>query len=70
MRDLEFKGNVIYDKVIFLVKIGLENDEKGYKREFIWFVEIVKSFWDCGSFLWYLYFKVLFFIVWILGYCL
>ena len=43
LRDSEFKGNATYDKVISLAKTGLENDEKGYKREFIRLAETTKS---------------------------
>lgn len=43
LRDSEFKGNANYDKVISLAKTGLENDEKGYKREFIRLAETAKS---------------------------
>jgi Ca-activated chloride channel family protein len=43
LRDSEFKGNATYDKVISLAKTGLENDEKGYKREFIRLAETAKS---------------------------
>jgi hypothetical protein len=42
LRDSEFKGNATYDKVISLAKTGLENDEKGYKREFIRLAELPK----------------------------
>lgn len=43
LRDSEFKGNANYDKVISLAKTGLENDEKGYKREFIRLAETTKG---------------------------
>ena len=43
LRDSEFKGNANYDKVISLAKTGLENDEKGYKREFIRLAETAKG---------------------------
>ena len=43
LRDSEYKGNASYDKVISLAKQGLENDEKGYRREFIRLVESAKG---------------------------
>lgn len=43
LRDSEFKGNANYDKVISLAKTGLENDEKGYNREFIRLAETAKG---------------------------
>ena len=43
LRESEFKGNATYDKVISLAKTGLENDEKGYKREFIRLAETAGS---------------------------
>ena len=36
-------ANANYDKVISLAKTGLENDEKGYKREFIRLAETAKG---------------------------
>ncbi len=38
-----FKGNASYDKVIDLAKQGLNNDDKGYRREFIRLVEAAKG---------------------------
>ena len=35
LRDSDFKGDATYDKVISLAKTSLDNDEKGYRREFI-----------------------------------
>lgn len=43
LRDSEYKGNATYDKVIGLAKQGLDNDEKGYRREFIRLVESAKG---------------------------
>ena len=43
LRDSECKANATYDTVISLAKTGLENDEKGYKREFIRLAETAKS---------------------------
>ena len=43
LRDSDFKGNASYDKVITLAKTGLENDEQGYRREFVRLVETVKG---------------------------
>ena len=43
LRDSDFKGTASYDKVIALAKTGLENDEQGYRREFIRLVETVKG---------------------------
>ena len=39
LRDSDFKGTADYDKVIKLAKQGLNNDERGYRREFIRVVE-------------------------------
>ena len=39
LRDSDFKGTADYDKVIKLAKQGLNNDERGYRREFIRLVE-------------------------------
>ncbi|GHV56884.1 hypothetical protein FACS1894182_04400 [Bacteroidia bacterium] len=39
----EFKGNASYDKVIALAKTGLDNDEQGYRREFVRLAETVKG---------------------------
>lgn len=43
LRDSEFKGTADYDKVIKLAKQGLNNDERGYRREFIRLVEAAKG---------------------------
>lgn len=43
LRDSDFKGNASYDKVISLAKQGLNNDDKGYRREFIRLVETAKG---------------------------
>lgn len=42
-RDSDFKGEATYDKVIALAKQGLNNDEQGYRREFVRLVEAVKG---------------------------
>lgn len=43
LRNSDFKGDASYDKVIKLAKTGLDNDEKGYRREFIRLVESAKG---------------------------
>ena len=43
LRDSDFKGTADYDKVIKLAKQGLNNDERGYRREFIQLVEAAKG---------------------------
>ena len=43
LRDSDFKGAASYDKVIGLAKQGLNNDEKGYRREFIRLVETAQG---------------------------
>lgn len=43
LRDSDFKGNASYDKVIHLAKQGLNNDERGYRREFVRLVEAAKG---------------------------
>ncbi len=43
LRESDFKGNASYDKVIELAKQGLNNDDKGYRREFIRLVETAKG---------------------------
>lgn len=43
LRDSDFKGTADYDKVIKLAKQGLNNDERGYRREFILLVEAAKG---------------------------
>jgi Ca-activated chloride channel family protein len=41
--DSEFKGNAGYDRVIALAKTALDNDEQGYRREFVRLAETVKG---------------------------
>ena len=43
LRDSNYKGSATYDNVIQLAKKGLENDEQGYRREFIRLVDTVKG---------------------------
>ena len=43
LRDSDFKGTADYDKVIKLAKQGLNNDERGYRREFIRLDEAAKG---------------------------
>lgn len=43
LRDSDFKGNATYDKVIETAKQGLNNDDRGYRREFIRLVEAAKG---------------------------
>lgn len=43
LRDSEYIGKGSYNKVISLAKQGLNNDEKGYRREFIRLVESAKG---------------------------
>ena len=43
LRNSDFKGGATYDKVIDLAKQGLDNDEKGYRREFVRLVEAAKG---------------------------
>lgn len=43
LRDSDFKGNASYEKVTDLAKQGLNNDDKGYRREFIRLVEAAKG---------------------------
>ena len=43
LRDSDFKGTADYDKVIKLAKQGGNNDERGYRREFIRLVEAAKG---------------------------
>lgn len=42
LRDSDFKGDATYDKVISLAKTSLDNDEKGYRREFIRLAETAR----------------------------
>ena len=48
LRGSDFKGDATYDKVINLAKQGLNDDEKGYRREFIRLVEATKGL-DSGK---------------------
>ena len=43
LRDSDFKGTATYDDVIKTAKKGLDNDEHGYRREFIRLAETVKG---------------------------
>ena len=43
LRDSDLKGTADYDKVMKLAKQGLNNDERGYRREFIRLVEAAKG---------------------------
>ena len=43
LRDSDFKGDATYDKVISLAKTSLNNDEKGYRREFIRLAETAEG---------------------------
>ena len=43
LRDSQYKGNATYDNVIALAKKGLENDQQGYRREFVRLVEATKG---------------------------
>lgn len=43
LRNSKYKGDSNYDKVIALAKQGLNNDEQGYRREFVRLVESTKS---------------------------
>ena len=43
LRDPDFKGDATYDKVISLAKTSLDNDEKGYRREFIRLAETAEG---------------------------
>lgn len=43
LRDSDFKGEASYEKVIGLAKQGLNNDDKGYRREFVRLVEAAKG---------------------------
>ena len=49
LRDSDFKGTTDYDKVIKLAKQGLNNDERGYRREFIRLVEAAKGLEKAGK---------------------
>jgi len=39
LRDSDFKGNATYAQVIAMAKTALDNDERGYRREFLRLVE-------------------------------
>ena len=39
LSDSDFKADASYEKVVALAKKGLNNDERGYRREFIRLVE-------------------------------
>lgn len=43
LRNSDFKGDATYEKVINLAKQGLNNDDKGYRREFVRLVEAAKG---------------------------
>ena len=43
LRDSDFKGDATYDKVISLAKTSLDNDENGYRREFIRLAETAEG---------------------------
>ena len=43
LRNSDFKGDGSYDKVIKLAKTALDNDEQGYRREFVRLVEAAKG---------------------------
>lgn len=43
LRDSDFKRDATYDKVISLAKTSLDNDEKGYRREFIRLAETAEG---------------------------
>lgn len=43
IRNSEYKGEATYDKVIALAKTALDNDEKGYRKEFIRLAETAKG---------------------------
>ncbi len=43
LKNSDFKGSADYEKVIELAKSGLDNDEYGYRREFVRLVEAVNQ---------------------------
>lgn len=43
IRDSDYKGDANYNDVISLAKTALDNDEQGYRREFIRLVEMAKG---------------------------
>lgn len=46
LRNSEYKGKATYDKVINLAKTALDNDERGYRKEFIRLAEVAKGLDD------------------------
>lgn len=46
LRNSEYKGKATYDKVISLAKTALDNDERGYRKEFIRLAEVAKGLDD------------------------
>ncbi len=49
LRESDFKGDATYDKVIALAKNGLNDDEQGYRREFVRLVQTVNSMGETAS---------------------
>jgi len=43
LKDSDFKGNANYNQVIDYAKAGIDNDEHGYRREFIRLAEAVNQ---------------------------
>jgi Ca-activated chloride channel family protein len=43
LNNSEFKGSSTYEKVISIAKTALDNDEQGYRREFVRLVETLKG---------------------------
>lgn len=43
LRNSDYKGDASFDKVISLAKTALDNDEQGYRREFVRLVETAKG---------------------------
>ena len=43
LKDSDFKGNANYNKVIEFAKAGIENDEHGYRQEFIRLAEAMSQ---------------------------
>ncbi len=43
LRDSDYKGDATYNKVIELAKQGLNNDEQGYRREFVRLAQAAKG---------------------------
>lgn len=43
LSDSQFKGDATMDKVIALAKTGLDNDEQGYRREFVRLAEAARG---------------------------